>query len=165
MPCHVDPPSPTEEHQKSEVTKQLDEINGKASRGADLLREYLLGNVAAERMLPLLNMPLVDDFDKLEKLDRSHWLHVDENYLMTVHELVTRYNELNEMVTITGRESLNKKTLLELEKEQQLHRHEDLRRLRRVFAEADDTDRLRKTLDADYRAPLAAQLGFDPDEF
>jgi vacuolar-type H+-ATPase catalytic subunit A/Vma1 len=165
MPCHTDPPSTREYALADEVKEQLNELNAKATHGADILREYLLGNVAAEKILPLLNQNLKHEFEKLEAINSKNFVRADSPVVDQVRELIKRYEELNEMVTITGREAVSKQTIKRIEKEQYQHRADDLRRLRKVFVDLDDTAKLRKTLDATPAEPLHAQLGFDPDEF
>lgn len=165
MPCHTDPPSSTEYAQRNEVTEQLDSLNERATHGADLLREYILGNVAVQRIMPLLNMRLAEEFDKLEDISRTHWLKADSAYVKQVHELVTEYEEMNELVATIGKDTLSAADKAVIEARQKQHRSDDLRRLMKTFADSGDKDKLLAVINATPDKPLAVQLGFDPDDF
>lgn len=167
MPCKSDYMEPTadEKGAAAEIRKQFEEIGDKATAGADLLREYLLGNVAAHRILNKVNQPLVAEFDHLCEIDDKNYVKVSKDFRMQVQLLVNTYEQINELTGSTGKDSLDDETVAWLTNQQLDHRQADLARLMKTFGASGDTVRLRKVLDADPNLPLAPQLGFDADEF
>lgn len=167
MPCRSDymEPTPNEKGAAAEIRSQFEELGDQATAGADLLREYLLGNVAAHRILDRVNLPLGAEFEKLEQLNAKNYVKVSDPFLKQVKILVNTYEEINALVGKTGKDSLDDETKAWLMNAQIDHRKADLARLMKTFAASGDTERLRKVIDADPMEPLAPQLGFDADEF
>ena len=167
MPCRSDymEPNAHEKAEAAELRKQMEEIGNKACHGADVLREYILGNVAAQKMLPLLNQKLEQELHRLAKLDAKPYVHVGEGFKEQIAQLVDEYEKLNELVTTVGKDSVEANILEAIEAEQIEHREQDLKRLMKTFGDSGDREKLAKVLGADNRKPLAVQLGFDPNDY
>ena len=167
MGCRSDylEPTPQEKAGAAELRKQFEEIGDRATHGADILREYLLGNVAAQRILNVVNQPLLAEFEKLDQLNAKNYVKVSEPFLSQVRGLVRTYERVNKIATHTGKDSLDDETKAHLMDAQIEHRKADLARLMKVFAGLGDTENLRKVIDADPMQPLAPQLGFDADDY
>lgn len=158
-------PNAHEKGAAAEIRAQFEEIGDRATAGADTLREYLLGNVAAQKILTVVNQPLDEEFGKLEQLNAKNYVKVSEEFLSQVRRLVAEYESINDIATHTGKDSLDDETKAWIMDAQIDHRKADLARLMKTFAASGDTERLRKVIDADPMQPLTAQLGFSPDEF
>jgi hypothetical protein len=167
MPCRSEymEPNANEKGAAAEIRSQFEEIGDRATASADTLREYLLGNVAAQKILTVVNQPLADEFERLEELNTKNYVKVSEPFLSQVERLVSEYVNVNEIVTHTGKDSLDDELKAEILEVQIEHRKADLARLMKTFAASGDTERLRKVIDADPMEPLTVQLGFSPDEF
>lgn len=167
MGCRSDYMEPTAEERgaAAEIRSQFEEIGDRATAGADILREYLLGNVAAQRILDKVNQPLASEFDHLCAVDDKNYVKVSKDFRTQVQLLVNTYEQINDLVKTTGKDSLDDETKAWLMNAQIDHRKEDLARLMKVFAGLGDTENLRKVIDADPMQPLAPQLGFDADDF
>lgn len=161
MPCRDGGVAPVSASERTRIAQEkFDSLNERASLGGDLLREYLLGNVAVQRILPLLNQKLEEEIKNLRDTHLVSAIEFDR-----VCDLVGEYEELNTLVTSIGKDTLSAKDKVVIEQRQIQHRNEDLIRLMKTFADSGDRDRLRVVIDADPNKPLQAQLGFDPDEF
>lgn len=167
MGCRSDYMEPTAEERgaAAEIRSQFEEIGDRATHGADILREYLLGNVAAHRILDKVNQPLGDEYVRLREIDDKAYVKVDAKFRAQINQLVDDYERINDLVKTTGKDSLDDETKAWLMNAQIDHRKADLARLMKVFANLGDTENLRKVIDADPMQPLAPQLGFDADDF
>lgn len=167
MPCRSDYMEPNEKEKAAAAStrKAFESLGNRATHGADVLREYLLGQGTTDSILKYVNLPLEDEYILLRKHDDASYVKVDAAFRAYVNVLVEDYIFYNDMVTITGRDNLSPEQHAEVEKAQIAHREQDLSRLMKTFAESGDRVRLRAVLDADNTLPLAPQLGFDPDDF
>lgn len=168
MPCRSDYMEPTGEEraQTKALREEFQALGDAACADADVLREYALGNVAAERILGRVNKDYGDKYNKLVLRNRDLYIKVSESVIGDVLVLVLDYHEADRLAhdKAAGKpladDELDNAEVVQIE-----HREADLRRLMKTFGETGDRERLRKVLDADNTKPLAPQLGFDPDEF
>jgi hypothetical protein len=158
-------PNANEKGAAAEIRTQFEELGDRATAGADVLREYLPGNVAAQKILTVVNQPLADEYKRLVEINSKNYVKVSDPFLEQVAELIAKYDGVNEIATHHGKDSLDDETVAWLTNEQLDHRQADLSRLMKTFGASGDTVRLRKVLDADPSQPLVPQLGFSPDEF
>jgi hypothetical protein len=168
MPCRSDymEPSKPELEESAELRKQFEALGNEATADADMLREYVLGNLAAERILDRINKPHSEKYVSLRKLNDKLYVKVPAEITTKVNMLISAYETADALAHDKAKgKPVSDEVLADVEKVQIEHREADLRRLMRTFADSGDRVRLKKVLDADNSKPLAAQLGFDPDEF
>jgi hypothetical protein len=113
----------------------------------------------------VVNQPLLEEFTRLMDLNSKSYVKVAVPFTEQVAGLISKYDEVNEIATHHGKDSLDDETKAHIENEQRDHRETDLRRLMKTFADSGDRERLVKVLAADNTQPLVPQLGFSPDEF
>lgn len=164
MPCRSDymEPTPGERLESKQVREELEGIGNRATKYSDLLREFLLGNADLDDVIGAVNHDLDGEYLRAVSKLEGLYVAVPEETRCKVNELVQEYTDLNELVVT--KQELPDEELESLAVKQKAHREDDVRRLLRTFASADDRDLLRKTLLVDTDYPLKAQLGFDPDE-
>lgn len=167
MPCRSDYMEPNDKERAAAAStrKAFESLGNRATHGADVLREYLLGQGTVDSILKYVNLPLEDEYILLRKYDDASYVKVDAAFRAHLNVLVEDYIFYNDMVTVTGRDNLSSDQLDEVRQAQIKHREQDLSRLMKTFAEAGDRLRMRAVLHADSAFPLAPQLGFDPDDF
>lgn len=168
MPCsseHMEP-TPNEMAQTKDLREEIEALSNSATADIDILREYVLGNVAAERILGRVNKPYHEKYLELRDRNARLYVKVKAETLAQANMLVTEYETVDELVHAkAGGKPIGAEQMTKLEAEQIEHREQDLRRLMKTFAHSVDRERLKKVLEADNTKPLQAQLGFDPDEF
>ena len=159
-------PTEGERAEAAQLRKQLEDLGNRATVGADMLREYILGNYAAERVLHVMNMDLSAEYVRLRELDDKAYVKVDEKFRAQVNQLVDEYEWVMGVVLDKSKgKPIDKDVLAKVKGDQEEHREADLSRLMKTFAASGDRKRMRAVLDAHAGMPLAAQLGFDPDDF
>lgn len=164
MPCsseHMEP-TPGELRETARVRELVENLADRLTHANDVLREYLLGNKTEKEILPFISYDAERRYVELRKQNDKLYVKVDAGEMAKTNELVDRYIQLNSLAT--RMEPPTKKQLAQIEKEQVAHRDEDIRRILRTAASADDRELMRKALSCDVNSPLAPQLGFDPDE-
>lgn len=171
MPCRSDYMEPTEREKKAWAVWREDaqSLADRLVYSTDVLREHILaGN--SDEVRPILSHVDKSNYyrDEVKKLqDRYKKLYLApakyDEYNKRLPNLLGDYTAVDRIV-VKG-EKLEKDVLASIEKDQSVHREEDLRRLMKVFAESGDRQRLKKVLDADNTKPLEPQLGFSPDDF
>lgn len=165
MPCNSDHMAPTQQEIKASngVASQLKHLADELTHSCDVLREYILGNADHTQVMKHVNRQAGRAFEVLEKKSQGLYVRVDNGLLEHVESLVDEYTWLNAFAT---REAKVKPSDFDrISKDQYEHRKEDIARLIKTFANSGDIPRLRLVLDATANAPLAPQLGFDPDDF
>jgi hypothetical protein len=82
-------------------------------------------------------------------------------------ELVSHVKELLSEVDeyVSAAAARKPQDIEKIQRRQEKHRREDIKRLRVTFAEAGNEKMLAKTLNIDYTQPLEPQLGFNPDDY
>jgi len=108
----------------------------------------------------------IESESEVKARNEKHWeaLVVAKDRVLTA---LTHDNDIlrEQIIRVLDGGSLTDDEVLGIRNAQTAHRHEDIRRLRQVFATAQDWERLQKVLNADPTRPLEPQLGFDPDSF
>lgn len=165
MPCRSEYMEPTYQEREKErkLRKDFETLGNQATYGADVLREYLLGNLTEKDILMWVNRDFTSTYDDLCERNAKSYVKVPTETAAKVHVLIKEYQQLDGLAT--RMEAPTKKQLAKIEKDQITHREEDLKRLMKTFADKGDRVRLRKVLDADNTKPLEPQLGFSPDAF
>jgi len=162
MPCSSEP-SRWEYEQHEGMTSQFRVLADRLTHANDVIREYLLGNVEHSVVMKFINLDVERASTVLIKKAQGLYVRVNPDIIQHVEELVADYKWLNDFAT---RQTKMKPSDFDRVKADQFeHRKEDIARLIKTFANDGDISKLRLVLDASASAPLAPQLGFDPDDY
>lgn len=159
-------PTANEKAETKALREEYEALADEATADADVLREYVLGNVAAERILGRVNKDLSGKYVALRKRNEKLYVKVPDQIAAPCNQATGEYEIADQLAhaKAAGR-PIDDETLEEVERIQIEHREADLRRLMKTFADSGDRKNLRIVLEADSNLPLAVQLGFDPDDF